>query len=126
MSTTLSNGYKLPQDGDLGDTYFDDLEFDIQRVNDHAHDGNDSERLVSTSSAAYSDTIASGSFIDQGDGYHRALVTVPVGSTVDDYGYIFKDPTSKEQMYLKMEKFNTTQYYVFINIAQNVEVYYLA
>ena len=126
MSTTTTNGYKIPDDGDLGDTWFNDLEDNWARMDGHTHTGSDSERLTSAGMAATSDTILTASFSTAVGTYWRATATVPSGTAVDDFGYMFKDPTTKEQMYLKMEKLNATQYYVFINIAQDVEVYYLA
>ena len=42
---TLSNGYQLPEDGDRGNVFWDGLEGNIQRLNDHKHDGADSEKL---------------------------------------------------------------------------------
>ena len=43
MAITLSNGYIKPEDGDTGAVWFDALEDNIQRVNDHNHDGSNSE-----------------------------------------------------------------------------------
>ena len=126
MSTTLSNGYKLPSDGDLGDTYFDDLEFDITRLNNHLHNGTDSERLEASSSIAVVQNVVTGDFADQGDGYWRATVTVPSGTAVVDFGYFFRDETTKEQIYLRNEILNATQFYVYINIPKDIEVVYTA
>ena len=42
MSTTLSRGYKLPSSGDDSTTWMSNIEDNIQRLNDHDHDGTDS------------------------------------------------------------------------------------
>lgn len=126
MATTLSYGYKKPATGDLGDVWFPALEDNIDRLNGHSHDGTDSAKLQSTSTKASHSTVASGSFVDQGDGYWRATVSMPAGTDFDDYLIIVKDPSTQDQMYLKVEKLSDTQFYIYINIAQDVEVYFVS
>ncbi len=82
---TLSNGYKLPQVDDTGDTFFENLSFNIQRLNDHTHDGTDSERLTPTKQTL---SAASWVFVDV-DSYTLA-VTMPAGLTYDDVGLEFR------------------------------------
>jgi hypothetical protein len=48
MALPLSKGYILPQTGDKGDVFFPALEFDIQRLNDHNHNGVNSEKIPTT------------------------------------------------------------------------------
>jgi hypothetical protein len=47
MSTTLSFGYEKPDAGDKGDPLFTALEGNIQQLNDHKHDGANSDRADS-------------------------------------------------------------------------------
>jgi hypothetical protein len=35
-----------------------------------------------------------------------------------------KDPTTKEPIFGKLEKFSATQFYIYINTPQTVEVYF--
>lgn len=121
----LTNGFKLPETGDFGDVWFPALEFNIQQLNDHTHNGTDSEQLDSTAIAPLSVTVLSGSFVDQGDGYWRALATVPSGGLVDNYPAIVRDPTTKEQILAKTEKFSATQVYIYLNVVQTVEVQFV-
>lgn len=48
MSIELSYGYKKPQTGDKGSTFFPELEANIQQLNDHAHNGSNSAQIPST------------------------------------------------------------------------------
>lgn len=122
----LSNGFKLPQTGDYGDVWFPALEDDIQQMNDHTHNGTNSEKisLIDIDSSASVSTVLVGSFIDQGNGYWRALVNVLGGGNYDNYVVTIKDPTTKEVLYVKQEKFSTTSFYVYMNIPQTVEVFF--
>jgi len=120
----LSNGYKLPEDGDFGDVWFPSLEDNITRINLHNHDGSNSEKLESKNITATSDTVLNGTFVASGNAF-RSLVTMPTGLLFDDCAIIAKDPTTKDQVYLKIEKFSVSQYYLYTNFVQDFEVYYL-
>jgi len=117
---TLSNGYFVPEDGDFGDVWFDAIEANIQRVNDHSHNGVDSARIPSVSVQAVTGAIAVDDFVVQPDGRFRALSTVPAGGNFDTLQVIYRDPTTNEQMYLSYERVSATQFYTYINIVQVV------
>lgn len=118
----LSNGYKLPETGDFGDVWFPALEDNIQRVNDHTHDGSNSNKLPATSLTGVIQTISSGSFAGSA-GVFTATITVFGGTVdVDNKHFIFRDPTTKEPLYLKYTKVSATQIEVTINEVQDVEV----
>lgn len=119
----LSKGYKLPETGEFGDVWFPALEDNIERVNLHNHDGVNSEKISGISLIASSATILAAAFSLVGIEY-RATVTVPSGGQVDNYKLTFRDPTTKETIYLKTEKLSANQYYVFTNIVQDFEVLY--
>lgn len=120
----LSKGYKKPQTGDFGDVWFPGLEDNIDLGNSHDHDGVDGEKIQAINLVASTTTVLAASFADQGDGYYRATVTVPGGGLVDNFVIAVKDPTTKEPISLKMEKLNSTQFYLFTNFVQNFEVYF--
>lgn len=130
MSTTLSYGYKKPQDGDKGSTFWDDLEFDIQRTNDHTHNGSDSALLASGNVTTTTQNILAAGWVSQGSGYYRQLVTLPVSPTAmtfDNYFMVFRDTTTKNQMILAVEKVSSTTFYVYINDnTKDVTIYYLS
>ena len=118
MSTTLTYGYKKPQDGDTGATFWDDLAFDIQRLNDHTHDGSDSAQLDSTSIAATTATISSASWVLTSGGTYRQVVTMPPGLDFDSYGKSFminSGASAGHDVTLSIEKITNTTFYVYIN-----------
>lgn len=120
---TLSKGFKKPQTGDLGTTWFPAMEDNIQQTNDHTHDGNNSEKISSVNITTVDAKIqvSAGTFTDQGNGYFRATVAIPVGS-VDDYQITARDPITKDPIHLKIEKVSSNQFYVYTNFVQNFEV----
>lgn len=115
MATTLSNGYVKPQSGDLGSVFWLALEDNIQQLNDHTHDGVDSEKLTASSSDAVSQTLSSGSWSLVANGIYRQLGTVPSGMTVDLCNISFRHGTSGDYLYLAVTKASSTTYYVYIN-----------
>lgn len=123
MTVILSNGYKLPETGDFGNIWFTALEDNITRVNSHNHDGVNSEKISSVNITATTATIASGSFAASGNRF-VASATVPSGQTIDTTQISFRDPTTKESIYLEIEKTSSTQYNVYTHIVQDFEVVY--
>lgn len=116
MSVVLSYGFKKPQNGDKGSSFFPDLEFDIQQLNDHTHDGVTSAQVLSTSIASVQQSIPSSGWVATSGGTYRQLVTVPNSKDYDNSIIMFrKDSTEKEQMLLKVEKVSAKTYYVYIN-----------
>ncbi len=122
---TLSKGFKKPQTGDLGTVFFPAMEDNFQQLNDHTHDGSDSQlisaiNLSTTSSRA---TVLGASFVDQGDGYWRASVPVPQGA-YEDYCVVVRDPTTFEIIYLKQARVNASTFYLYTNTVQTFEVFF--
>jgi hypothetical protein len=130
VSTTLSYGYKKPQDGDKGSTFWDDLEFDIQRLNDHSHNGTDSALLASGNVTATTQAILAAGWVSQGGGLYRQLVTMPVlptAMTFDNYWIVARDTTTKAQIYAAIEKVSATTFYIYINDnSKDLTLYYLS
>lgn len=127
MSTTLTYGYKLPQDGDRGSTWFPDLAFDIQRLNDHSHDGQNSAPINSINITSTTQNILAASWVATSDGIYRQLITVPNGKLYDNSVIIFRNTATKSQMFLGVEKVSATTYYAYINDnTVNVTAYYVS
>lgn len=117
-----SNGYKLPETGDFGDIWFPALEDNITRVNSHNHDGNNSEKIISTSMEAVVQSVLSGSFTPSGDEF-VSLVTLAGGLVdVDKKHVVFRDPTTKEPISMRYEKFSTSQINIYTHFVQDIEV----
>ncbi len=127
MSTTLTYGFKLPQDGDRGSTWFPDLAFDIQRLNDHSHDGQNSAPINSINITSTTQNILAASWVATSDGIYRQLITVPNGKLYDNSVIIFRNTATKSQMFLGVEKVSATTYYTYINDnTVNVTAYYVS
>ena len=123
---TLSKGFKLPETGDLGSVWFPAMEDNIEQLNSHDHDGTDSAKIdaLNLITTGATQTVASGSFADQGDGYWRATVTVPGSLTIANFCVTVRDPTTLEPIYLRMVKLSTTQFYLYTNYVQDFTLYY--
>jgi len=119
---TLSNGYRLPETGDFGNEWFPSLEFNIERLNDHNHDGLSSEKLTSSNFVATVVTVSAGSLVNQLNGYFRAEVNTPNGNDIANYTVVVRDPVTKEQIFLKVVKSGITSVYIYTNFVQNLEV----
>ncbi len=121
---TLSNGYKLPETGDFGDEWFPALEQNITQLNSHTHNGIDSELISINAFDAVMVDVAAGSFVDQGNGYWRASVSIPNSGDISEYSVLVRDQVTKEQIYLKVEKFTANSIYVYTNYVQDFEVHF--
>jgi len=125
MSTTLSNGYKLPENGDLGSSWFPDLAFDIQRLNDHSHNGIDSNKLTPTSTTLLTESLPADNFaLDEATNKYKALVSMPSGLRVDHTHVSFRDVVTKERIYLSAEKASINTFNVYSMYPLLVEVVY--
>jgi len=107
----LSKGYKLPQTPDTGDVVFPALQFNIQRLNDHTHDGVNSQLLASANTP-----ILSGNWVAApiGGGVFRQTVTMPAGYSYDQASIWFKLSTG-EFVYPSVERISATQYWIYTN-----------
>lgn len=121
----LSFGYKLPETGDFGDVWFVAIEDNITRLNAHTHDGTNSSKITSSSISAVTQTVVSGSFGLVGTKFEATVTAVGI-TNIDEYAIHVKDPTTKDPIYLEVEKVSTTQYKLFTNTVQDFEVYYLS
>lgn len=108
---TLSYTYEKPQNNDKGDTFFPAMERNIQKLNDHVHDGVTSAFLSSASQA-----IASGSWAAApiGGGVYRQLIALPAGLNYDTCEIWFKLSTG-EYVLPTVERASASTYYVYTN-----------
>jgi hypothetical protein len=120
----LSKGWKLPETGDFGDVWFQALEDNINQSNGHKHDGIDSEKISSVSMVSTVATVAAGSFSLISTGIYRSLVVIPSGALLDTLAVTVKDPVTKDQIFLRLEKVSPTTFYIYTNFVQDFEVYF--
>ncbi len=120
MATTLSYGFQKPATGDKGSVFWPILESDIQKLNDHTHNGSNSAKITAASQVAVTQAVLAASWSSLGAGYYRQLVTLPAsltnnGGTVDDFCLQFRNAANGRVMVLSSEKVSSTTYYVYIN-----------
>lgn len=120
----LSKGWKLPQTGDFGSIWFPAMEDNIQQMNSHNHNGINSEKISGVSLQATTVTVLTAAFTDQGNGYFRALISTPGGVDPSTFVISSRNPTTKEPIYLKQERLSSSQFYLYSNVAQDIEVCY--
>lgn len=114
----LSFGYKKPQAGDKGSLFFPALEFDIQRLNDHNHDGNNSTKLTAQSIVGIADTISSAGWVSLGGGNYHQVVTMPPSTTFDLYAMAFRitsGPDTGAEIHPTIVKVGVNTYDIEVN-----------
>lgn len=118
MSTTLSNGYKLPTAGDRGSSWFSDLEDNIVRVNSHDHDGINSEKLASSNIERQTSSLVAGNWTLVADGTYKQTVSMPSGYTMTESTFKFQINSGADLgdiFYPVIDRLTDTSYDIFIN-----------
>lgn len=111
----LSFGYKKPQTGDKGSIFFPALEFNIQRLNDHNHDGSNSNKLPASSIVGVNQTVLAAGWTDIGDGNFEQTITVPAGIDLDSHYPEIAEANTGDVLFLSINKLSTTQFKVTAN-----------
>lgn len=90
---TLSYGFKKPQDGDKGPVIFPAMVLNIQKVNDHTHDGTNSARLPAQNFGTTKQTILAAAWDATAlpAGHFKQSVAIPAGFNFDDFVISFRD-----------------------------------
>lgn len=111
---TLSYGFLLPNAGDKGSTLWSSLETDIQKVNDHTHDGANSAPIAANNIASTQQTIPAANWASYGGptGHYRQLVTMSAGYTFDLKNVHFRT-SDGEYVYPKVVKVTSTTFYIY-------------
>lgn len=112
--TTLTYGLKRPQTRDTGSALFTALEDNITQLDGHTHNGTNSALLSTAAVAMVTQTIAAGSFVDQGGGRYRQTITLPGALTLSVCTVMFKTSLG-HLVQLTMELVSSTSYYVYTN-----------
>jgi len=107
---TLSYGYEKPVNPTTGDVFWLALERNIQRMNDHSHNGTDGPRIAATTEAVSAASWGS----DLGNGKWRQTITLPTGFTFDNARIEVRRSTG-EMVYPTIEKIDSTSFYLYTN-----------
>jgi len=113
---TLSYGYEKPENGDKGSVFFPALANNIQKTNDHTHNGSNSARLVGpTSATVATQTINSASWVDQGNGTYRQIVTMTSPYLYSEVNIQIKHATHGIVYADIKPHADTNKYYIYVN-----------
>jgi len=121
---TSSYGYRIPESGDKAkgtNGWFAAIEYDIQRLNDHDHDGLNSALLSLSSFAPYTGTLSAASWgSPDSSGIYTQLVTAPGGITeISDWNvrFIATAPAGMvgENLYLAWKRISGVTFEVYSN-----------
>lgn len=108
--TTLSKGYEKPTNPTYGDLFWPALERNIQRMNDHTHDGFDGAQI-----AANLQTVDSADWgADLGGGSYRQLLTMP-GALVFNDTRIEVRRDDGQVVYATIERVSFNTFYLYTN-----------
>jgi len=107
----LTTGLKLQkvQDSDTVAVFNPALRANIQKINDHNHDGTNSPRTPVTSQ-----TIASGGYTDLGNDTHRKTITLASSLNYDDVVIQMK-LSNGDLFYPTIEKVSATSFNLSVN-----------
>jgi hypothetical protein len=108
--STLSHDYEKPSNPTYGDVFWPAMERNIQRMNDHTHDGDDGELIAKDTGSAASGSWGS----DLGGGSYRQIITLPNNRQFDSTEIQFRLSTG-EVIYPTVEKISGTTFYVYTN-----------
>jgi hypothetical protein len=116
MSTTTAKGYKKPSTGDRN--WYADLEFNIDRVDAHSHNGTDSVQLTSMSIAKSTQDVLAANWTSLGEGNYKQTLTLPLTYTWNDSQirfYVNGGALDGQEVLLSVKRVSPTTFDVFIN-----------
>lgn len=116
MSQTTTHGLVKPSTGDAMTGSYAAIEDAIQRLNDHTHNGSNTEKLVGPTSAdAYVQAVSAASWgSDLGGGSYRQLITLPATYDFDTL-VIQARTTAGVMIYPTIVKVSDTTFYIYTN-----------
>jgi hypothetical protein len=112
---TLTYDFEKPETGDKGDVFFPALEDNVQKLNDHTHNGVNSAKITSSSVTTTTQAILAAGWVSQGGGTYRQLVTMSGSLLYNDYFINVKLTSSGHQVFPVIEKVSANTFYVYIN-----------
>lgn len=109
----LSYGFQQPENGDTGAVWFPALNTNIQKLNDHTHDGSNSSLLNAANSVGGTVNILAASWVLDVAGRYKQTVTVPSGFNMDSYNVLFRETSTGNLIYPSVEKLSSTTFRVY-------------
>lgn len=108
----LTYGFQQPQNGDPGSVWFPALNVDIQKLNDHDHDGINSAPINATSISAGTVSILAANWVLDIAGRYKQTVSTPAGYNIDSFNPLFRI-TGGDIIYPSVHRLNATSFVVY-------------
>jgi len=117
MSTTTPFGYKIPEVGDLAQSWMQDLTDNWIRISDHNHNGVNSRNLSITAiTKLTTDILAVQWGAGDGFGNFTQLITVPGAiEEIDEFDIFFVDVATGDRLYPDVTSVSATTFNVTVN-----------
>lgn len=123
---TKPYGLKKPQSGDKGQAVFDALEFDIDHLDAHTHNGVDSAKINTSSLTKITTPILAAGWTDENEGVYSQLVAITGGMQFDTTTISFRDTDTGAGTYLHYVKVTDTSFRVYCNDpSKNITIVYV-
>lgn len=117
MAITLSYGYIQNQTGDRGSVFWPDLEFNIDRINGHDHNGVNSAALSSSSisNVLQSVTAVGWAAVAGQTGTYKQTIMAPAGINLQRHHPRLVDPVTGNVLLLSTDILTTDTFDVYSN-----------
>lgn len=116
MSTVLSKGFVKPQAGDLGQTWMPEHEDNIQQLNDHDHDGLNSQLIDAISLTKQTSVVLAASWVADGGGNFSQVISVPAAiSEINNHLVKIYDQATGDFLNLGIERVSASSIRIRIN-----------
>lgn len=105
MASVYTTGMKLeyPQTGDKGDVFFPILERDIEKINNHTHNGLNAAKISTTDINKATVAIPKESWTAQVNGVWSQEVLIPNDANYADVYIMIKSAPAGEQLFLDVK-----------------------
>lgn len=123
MADTLSNGYKRSLNGETD--WWTHYTFNIERVNDHTHDGTSSTKINTKDLTRHTQVVSNASWIIVSSGNHYSKnFTVPAGYDASQCVMTFFDQADNVQIFPTVTRVNATTFKLEVSEPLNILVVY--
>lgn len=114
MATTLSKGYITPTNGDKV-TFWDQLNANFTRLNNHVHDGSDSQQLPLSALTRLTSTAPAANWVASGaPSPWKQTITLPTTLSFDTTQIEIRDSTG-DRIFTKIVKLTSTTFDIYVN-----------
>ena len=114
---TLTYGFKKPQNGDKGQGLFDDLSYNVQKTNDHTHDGVNSPKVNISSLTKQSQLVLNSNWINPVGGVYSQVISMVGGLQFDTSTITIRETSTGKLMNLLYEKVDVSAFRLYCNDA---------